>query len=211
MRPLIQRAARTLIPAFLAACSGPPSVATRAAGASVEPLWSELRRVCSPHCLADELVISSSGEFAVSGGAGPARRSGRLSEEERREAAQLGNGALPEAGLVCEPFAGTEERALVVSLLEKAGGVPAVVYEERPGGKERCFGAPRKAALALADFLDRVEREYSAEEDLYDPCAGRSCGESCTLCDPRDPECVETAVLKQCSREGRCVAGFPSC
>ena len=33
----------------------------------------------------------------------------------------------------------------------------------------------------------------------YDPCVGKKCGDGCTLCDPNDKTCVETAVVKQCS------------
>ena len=45
----------------------------------------------------------------------------------------------------------------------------------------------------------------------YDPCAGKACGASCTLCDPSDPNCFETAVLKQCNGAGKCTASLPAC
>ncbi len=43
----------------------------------------------------------------------------------------------------------------------------------------------------------------------WDPCDGKSCGESCRVCPPDDLECVETAVVKACDPLGRCVASVP--
>jgi eight-cysteine-cluster-containing protein len=45
----------------------------------------------------------------------------------------------------------------------------------------------------------------------YDPCDGLACGETCTLCDPADPDCFETAVIKQCQPDGTCAATVPEC
>lgn len=45
----------------------------------------------------------------------------------------------------------------------------------------------------------------------YDPCAGKQCGDACTVCDPGDPNCVETAVLKTCGSDGTCDARDPAC
>jgi hypothetical protein len=45
----------------------------------------------------------------------------------------------------------------------------------------------------------------------YDPCAGKACGASCTVCAPSDPNCFETAVLKQCNGAGACAASAPAC
>jgi hypothetical protein len=45
----------------------------------------------------------------------------------------------------------------------------------------------------------------------YNPCASKTCGQSCTLCAPNDPNCVETAVLKQCNAAGQCTANAPAC
>lgn len=45
----------------------------------------------------------------------------------------------------------------------------------------------------------------------YTPCDGKACGARCTLCDPRDAACAETAVLKYCDGEGRCGASAPVC
>jgi hypothetical protein len=45
----------------------------------------------------------------------------------------------------------------------------------------------------------------------YEPCANRACGEECSLCNPADPTCAETAVLKYCDATGICSPAFPSC
>jgi hypothetical protein len=38
----------------------------------------------------------------------------------------------------------------------------------------------------------------------YDPCAGKKAGDSCTICPPGDPNCMETMELKVCSADGKC-------
>jgi len=43
----------------------------------------------------------------------------------------------------------------------------------------------------------------------YEPCEGKKCGDACSVCDPDDKDCVETAVIKACDAEGACVAGNP--
>ncbi len=49
------------------------------------------------------------------------------------------------------------------------------------------------------------------EDCSYDACQGKSCGESCTLCAPNDPDCAETAELKQCTATGECQSGEAQC
>jgi len=43
----------------------------------------------------------------------------------------------------------------------------------------------------------------------YDPCLGSACGDPCTVCDPADPDCVETQELKACNALGVCVSATP--
>ncbi|TDP64426.1 hypothetical protein [Bradymonas sediminis] len=45
----------------------------------------------------------------------------------------------------------------------------------------------------------------------YEPCAGKVCGDSCTICDPSDPDCVETMVLKTCDPDGACTPSAAAC
>jgi hypothetical protein len=40
----------------------------------------------------------------------------------------------------------------------------------------------------------------------YAPCATKSAGDACTICNPADRSCVETAVLKVCSATGACAS-----
>ncbi|MFH0902995.1 MAG: Kazal-type serine protease inhibitor family protein [Pseudomonadota bacterium] len=46
---------------------------------------------------------------------------------------------------------------------------------------------------------------------VYDPCTGKTCGDSCRLCDPADPYCIETSVLKVCNPAGECTTNYPLC
>lgn len=46
----------------------------------------------------------------------------------------------------------------------------------------------------------------------YAPCAGKACGDGCSQCPPWDIGCTETAVVKACDPDGRCVsASAPMC
>ncbi len=48
-------------------------------------------------------------------------------------------------------------------------------------------------------------------DDVYDPCAGLSCGDICRLCPPDDPTCVETTEVKVCNEHGECTSLYPQC
>ncbi len=39
----------------------------------------------------------------------------------------------------------------------------------------------------------------------YDPCAGKACGDACTVCPPDAKDCFETAVVKACDPFHHCV------
>ncbi len=45
----------------------------------------------------------------------------------------------------------------------------------------------------------------------YQPCAGKACGDGCSVCPPGDADCVETAVVKVCDDAGTCSATMPTC
>jgi hypothetical protein len=45
----------------------------------------------------------------------------------------------------------------------------------------------------------------------YDPCAGKKCGDSCTMCAPDAKDCVETMELKMCGTDGKCTSAMPKC
>lgn len=50
-----------------------------------------------------------------------------------------------------------------------------------------------------------------AADGGYVPCAGKSCGDECKICDPSEIGCVETAVIKLCNASGQCKAEVPTC
>jgi len=45
----------------------------------------------------------------------------------------------------------------------------------------------------------------------YQPCAGKQCGDSCTICPPNSSGCIETAIVKTCSLSGECRVGTQQC
>jgi hypothetical protein len=45
----------------------------------------------------------------------------------------------------------------------------------------------------------------------HDPCAGKACGDPCTICAPDDADCVETMVVKACNASAECTAEKPAC
>ena len=46
----------------------------------------------------------------------------------------------------------------------------------------------------------------SAGGAAYDPCAGKSCGDPCDICDPNDLECGSITLASACDPAGDCVA-----
>jgi hypothetical protein len=45
----------------------------------------------------------------------------------------------------------------------------------------------------------------------WSPCGGKSCGDACSLCNPADPGCAETPILKFCNAAGACGDITPAC
>lgn len=45
----------------------------------------------------------------------------------------------------------------------------------------------------------------------YEACRGKTCGAPCRECDPDEPECVESTVVKQCSSSYTCLVAPVSC
>jgi hypothetical protein len=43
-----------------------------------------------------------------------------------------------------------------------------------------------------------------------DPCAGLACGATCHVCPPDALDCVETAIVKACDRDGVCQPMTPA-
>ena len=82
------------------------------------------------------------------------------------------------------------------------------LYDPVCGCDERTYGNECFA------WMHGVNVEYSGvciSEGEYDPCGGKECGDSCTICDPNDLDCFETAVLKYCDLDGVCSPTYPDC
>lgn len=47
--------------------------------------------------------------------------------------------------------------------------------------------------------------ELCEQPPAYAPCGGKAVCDPCTICDPSDPDCFETAVLKVCDADLQCV------
>ena len=53
------------------------------------------------------------------------------------------------------------------------------------------------------------EAVCTLKECVYDACLDKECGESCTICDPNEPNCIQPAVISACNSQGQCVAETP--
>lgn len=62
------------------------------------------------------------------------------------------------------------------------------------------------ALFGACDVLDKPIGEIKP----YDACAGKACGDPCTVCDPKDKDCVEDQVVKACDASAKCVAEVPN-
>jgi hypothetical protein len=69
---------------------------------------------------------------------------------------------------------------------------------------------PTFAPTACDARLQCVTEGTFACAPAYDPCAGKSCRDPCTLCPPDATDCHETAVVKACDANGLCVADGPT-
>ena len=49
------------------------------------------------------------------------------------------------------------------------------------------------------------------ECNSFDPCAGKPCGDLCSVCAPEDPDCIETQEIKVCNADGACSGDAPQC
>ncbi len=63
----------------------------------------------------------------------------------------------------------------------------------------------RTRIILLALLGLAASRGECGSTPQYDACAGKACGEACTACPPDATDCAETAVLKACDPQGRCV------
>ncbi len=68
-----------------------------------------------------------------------------------------------------------------------------------------------RSALFLAVFAAVAGRGGCSPDPTYDPCEGKVQCDACTLCEPGAPDCVETADVKACTADGRCVSAPETC
>lgn len=64
---------------------------------------------------------------------------------------------------------------------------------------------------APADAPAAPTTEAAPPTGTYNPCTGKACGDTCMVCDPADPDCVETMVVKYCNARGLCTPHSPPC
>jgi len=114
----------------------------------------------------------------------------------------------------------------------KAGGADCIgiCVEKEPPPYEPCAGKecgdactvcdPSDPSCAETGVLKVCHKDGTCSADAadceeppppYEPCAGKECGDACTICDPTDPDCDETAVLKVCHEDGTCSGAAPDC
>ena len=75
-----------------------------------------------------------------------------------------------------------------------------------------CSSAPAECALDGGPAPDADDgNDIDGGPAPYEPCAGKVCGDGCSVCDPSDPNCFETAVLKFCHAGGECLPSPPAC
>lgn len=85
-----------------------------------------------------------------------------------------------------------------------------------PPGARNCF---ETAALKACDAKGRCSetapvcapKPATDAGPAWTPCGAKACGDTCTVCPPGDPGCVEAAVLKQCQPDGSCAPSVPVC
>lgn len=66
--------------------------------------------------------------------------------------------------------------------------------------------------VAFIHEVDAGDSEDAGDEDAgWSPCGGKVCGASCRLCPPGDGNCFETAELKACASNGKCLSAPVVC
>lgn len=215
----MRRTSRYLIAAFafaLPACSDDDGSTGQVDQPGQSADWSEVsRRVrCgAEECFSGKLVVMNSGEFFIVN----STVRGQLTSAEFADIQDRAEALRPtlEAQLSCAGAAvpGSGIATEIVTLTSEQRGED-VVYEFNENDGQTCILGDRESAEALRASLATLMKKYAPEGSAggaYDPCARKNCGDRCTLCSPSDRNCVETAVLKFCSRTGECRASEPVC
>ncbi|MBU0504494.1 hypothetical protein KJ708_00755, partial [bacterium] len=90
-----------------------------------------------------------------------------------------------------------------------------IISEQEQGSDDRymfCMGTDSQD-LTQDDAVE--ENPFQMQERMavqdYDPCANKVCGDLCNICPPNNPDCVESAGIKQCDQNNECVLGTAIC
>ena len=100
---------------------------------------------------------------------------------------------------------------LILGLTALGASLPSCNKDQPPTNPPADGGAEEGGAEEGGAEEGGAEEGGAEEGAEYDPCAGKSCGDPCSLCPPDDAECVETAVVKQCNAAGECTAEAATC
>jgi hypothetical protein len=107
-------------------------------------------------------------------------------------------------------------KSLVASALFLLAGslvVSACIVHTRPQQQPAAPEPPPAPTAAPTAEADAAPAPTTSPEPAkpYYACAGKRCGDACTVCDPADKNCVETAVVKQCTANDRCEPAPAQC
>ena len=81
----------------------------------------------------------------------------------------------------------------------------------QPGAPCRLCSDGSVACPSVRCEQKRCVYEFQQCPPEYKPCAGKVCGDTCQICNPADPDCVETAVVKYCQADSSCAPTPPVC
>jgi hypothetical protein len=73
-----------------------------------------------------------------------------------------------------------------------------------PNGDPSCGGAIADTFFCDALGACTTRTGSCSGGGSYVPCAGKTCGQSCTLCAPDDTSCRESAIAKTCGGDAGC-------
>jgi hypothetical protein len=79
------------------------------------------------------------------------------------------------------------------------------------GGASNIGGASQTNAGGKASTGGKPSVGGTSSTSTYQPCNGKQCGDTCTICPPNSSDCAETAVVKACSLSGECRVGTQQC
>jgi hypothetical protein len=74
-----------------------------------------------------------------------------------------------------------------------------------------CSGGSTASAPAHPTTEGSAVGSASPPSSEYAPCAGKKCGDSCSICPPDAKDCFETAEVKVCGADGKCSGSAPMC